>query len=84
MATLHLVFSPAGAADAVARAGPDDTLVLLQDGVYTPPDLTKSASTFVLEGDATARGMATRFDSLIDYARLVELVAAHQPVVSWR
>ena len=80
MATLHLIFSPAGARD--CRYGPDDVLLLLQEGVYAR-DMDAAR---VLEDDARARGLlpVIAADRLVDWDGVVALTEACNPVVSWR
>jgi tRNA 2-thiouridine synthesizing protein B len=86
MATLHLV-NHAGVLDAcLQRAHVSDAVLLIEDGVYaaTRP---LSRPVFVLKLDVQARGLMSRLcdeASLVDDAGFVDLVAGHQPIVTWR
>ena len=76
MATLHLVVSAAGHRSAQQVAATDDTLVLLQEGVYV-----RDERAFVIADDAEARGCTAQHtaEQLIDFARLVEADGVAQP-----
>ena len=86
MATLHLVNHARALPACLARAGTDDAVLLLEDGVYAAAAPLPRA-VFVLEADVRARGLGTRLPAeaaVIDDAGFVDLVVAHQPVVTWR
>jgi sulfur relay protein TusB/DsrH len=84
MAALHVVNRPEALAGCVAVAAERDTILLIEDGVYAAiPDHPKPAF-LVLDDDAHARGIDPRAGmERISYRDFVELVATHQPVVSW-
>ena len=88
--SLHLIFSPTGAKACLSRWSPDDSLVLLGDGVYAANQLTQSpvpaAAIDMMASDAEARGITESEQggiSCIDYKQLVGLTEEHSPVVSW-
>lgn len=88
MAVLHLVNRAPALADCLARAAPEDAILLLENGVYgavagAAPDRPVHA----LSVDVTARGLEGRLGpavTVIDDAGFVALVEAHTPVVTWR
>ena len=80
MAVLHLVSSRGGLRACQQRAGAQDVVVLLGDGVYMAAD---SEDAWVLEDHAEARGVP-RDGRGISIEKLVELTEAHAPVVTWR
>jgi len=88
MATLHLVNHAEVLADCLALAGPEDAILLLENGVYAAlagqaPDRRLCA----LEVDVRARGIASRVAGhvdVIDDVGFVALVESHKPVVTWR
>ncbi len=88
MAALHLVNKAAALQQCLAVAGADDAVLLLEDGVYAVvASLARQRPVYVLEPDVTARGLADRLGkqtNLASDADFVALVAAHQPVVTWR
>lgn len=97
MAILHIVNQSPGAAPALraclARLGEDDSLLLIEDGVYAGAARAESAAwlagrkVYALEPDMAARGLepADRLAGLVavDYAGFVQLAAAHAQVLSW-
>ena len=98
MATLHIVNTPTESSSALARclyaASPGDTVLLIGNGVYCGVAVSfeqhRSQSDglhwFALADDVRARGMARRLAAciaLVDDGGFVDLVAAHQPIVSW-
>lgn len=86
MAALHLVNHASALPACLARAGADDAVLLLEDGVYAAVTST-SRAVYVLEADVRARGLVARLPAhatVVDDAGFVDLVAAHQPVVTWR
>ena len=85
MATLHIVNKPTNLASCLTVAEPADAILLIEDGVYAVPPTT-TVSLKALREDVLARGMKSHTaDSvtLISYEEFVDLVVAHQPVVSW-
>ena len=85
MPALHLIFTLTGVGSCLEVADKNDTLVLLQDGVYAAlehPDIEAHA----IGDDVQARGIMDRLPASINaisYDELVALVTEHQPVVSW-
>lgn len=85
MNTLHLISSEQGMRDCRRVAAAEDTLVLLQDGVYADTAKVKQ-NLVVLSEDAEARGVGKRLSTSIariDYGGLVRLVETHKPIVTW-
>ena len=98
MSTLHIVAASTANSTALARclqvAAPGDALLLIGNGVYCaiaadfPRHQTrgKEITWFALAADLEQRAIDERLpDSVqrIDDAGFVDLVVAHQPVVSW-
>jgi sulfur relay protein TusB/DsrH len=97
MATLHIVNTPAESSSALTRclyaASPGDAVLLIGNGIYSavaasfPRHRPKhDVAWFVLRDDVRARGMTDRLANgivEIDDDGFVDLVAAHQPIVSW-
>lgn len=83
MSTLHLVFSRTGYEACKHRCKTNDSILLLQDGVYADTQGKRAAA---LESDAIARGMHQRLNNVqfITMDQFVELTTQHKPVVSWR
>lgn len=88
MTALHLVNKPAALQPCLTVAGADDAVLLLEDGVYAAvAALAPPRPVYVLEPDVTARGLTDRLGEqtkLASDADFVALVAAHQPVITWR
>lgn len=85
MATLHLVNHHSALNACLEVAAAEDSIVLIEDGVYSALK-SSPRSLFAIEDDVQARGLASHINEdtvVIDYTRLVELVAKHQPIVSW-
>ena len=80
MATLHLVSSMGGLEACTARATSADVIVLMHDGCYGSP---MRHNCYRLAPHAVARGLPAGSND-IDFDRLVELTAEHQPIVTWR
>lgn len=96
MPTLHLVNRSPADGDALAAclraAAPDDTLLLLEDGVYGALAGAAGAEPgagprwCVLAPDARARGIQDRLHAsveTVDHGGFVALAVAHARVVSW-
>lgn len=94
MAVLHIAHrSPGGMAAwsaCLARLGQDDSLLLIEDGVYAAaarsPYATGLAAcrVYLLEPDRQARGVdAAAGITPLDYAGFVQLAASHAQVWSW-
>lgn len=74
---LHLV---TGNSFTTEFCGPEDKVLLIQDGVY----LTLNRATFALGADLKARGVTAKTDQVvIDYDGFVDLVAESEKVVTW-
>lgn len=88
MPVLHLVNRPRALAACLAAVASDDTILLLEDGVYAATEaLVPDRALFALAPDVQARGLASRLAAgvtLASDADFVALVERHQPVVSWR
>ncbi|RLM25113.1 sulfurtransferase TusB [Brenneria alni] len=81
--------------DALLRClGPEDALVLLQDGVIAALADTKMVNHFlntsiplyVLQNDADARGVTAQISNnflLIDYNQFVQLTVQHPQQLAW-
>lgn len=98
MSTLHIVAASTANSAALARclraAAPGDALLLMGNGVYSAiaTDFPrhqargKQISWFALAADLERRAIGDRLpDSVqrVDDAGFVDLVVAHQPIVSW-
>ncbi|HTO56951.1 MAG TPA: sulfurtransferase complex subunit TusB [Pseudomonadales bacterium] len=98
MPALHLVAaspdSSAALQSCLRCAADDDAILLIGNGVYgavAGPFLRSTRRVglkrwFALEADVVARGMRSQLAesvTLVDDAAFVDLVANHQPIVSW-
>lgn len=98
MSTLHIVAASTASSTALARclyaAAPGDAVLLIGNGVYCAVAAEfvrhqargKHITWFALAADLDQRAIGNRLpDSVqrIDDAGFVDLVVAHQPVVSW-
>ena len=63
-----------------ADNGSEQTLLLIQDGVYTNPQ--SSARVFACSDDVAARGVTTDIP-LVEYDRIVEMVFESDKVITW-
>jgi sulfur relay protein TusB/DsrH len=87
MATLHLVNRPSALASCLETAREEDTVLLLEDGVYAAAASDIARPVRAIDVDVEARGVSARLHenvTLASYEDFVRLVEAHQPVVSWR
>ena len=85
MATLHIVNRTSALERCLSVAAPDDSVLLIEDGVKAAA--TDSGRPIIaLREDLDARNVTVnRPDTVIvDYSGFVDLVASHQPIVSWR
>ena len=87
VATLHLVNKAAAWADCEPLLSPEDTVLLIEDGVYAalqaPPDGCQMQA---LEPDVRARGLFGRLPpsvGLASFDDFVGLVVGNDRVVSW-
>lgn len=66
---------------------PDDTLLLIEEGVYLYPKIKNtrpSQTVVVLKNDAEARGvLIDQVANIIDYSQFVALTCQHKNSVSW-
>ena len=98
MSTLHLINAPGGDSTALAnclRAALDgDTVLLIGNGVFCAVAATftrvrtrkRQLSWCALSDDIASRGIGLDIAASvrqIDDAAFVDLVATHQPIVSW-
>jgi tRNA 2-thiouridine synthesizing protein B len=97
MSTLHLVNRPYPASDALAsclaHCQDGDTLLLIEDGVYSAAasqwanlEGHAAITLTVLNSDVEARGLTERLApafARIDFDDFVALVTRHQPIVTW-
>jgi tRNA 2-thiouridine synthesizing protein B len=94
MPTLHLVNKSAALAACLRVAAADDSVLLLEDGVYAAAAGLEPAASrndecrlYALQVDVVARGLAGRLAEQIELVsddEFVALVVAHQPIVTWR
>jgi len=88
MATLHLVNHADVLDDCLALAGPEDAILLLENGVYAAvAGRAPRRGLHALEVDVRARGLAGRVAGhveVISDTGFVALVEACKPVVTWR
>lgn len=88
MATLHLISTPNALADCLKVAGPQDVMVLLENGVYALAHLAQAAQTtptqsfWTIADDVATRGLPAQASD-IGYPQLVELCIEHQPIATW-
>ena len=84
MATLHIVNHPSAIADCLEVAGQNDTILLIEEGVRAATQahgrdlVALSEDLASREINVLAAGVETT-----DYPGFVDLVATHQPIVSW-
>ena len=87
MATLHLVNKAAAWADCEPLLGPEDTALLIEDGVYAALQaLPAGVQLHALVPDVEARGLAERLAPsvrLASFEDFVRLVVGHARVLSW-
>jgi sulfur relay protein TusB/DsrH len=67
-------------ADISGAAGAEQTLLLMQDGVYTNPQ--GAANVFACSDDVAARGVTTDIP-LVEYDRIVEMIFENDKVITW-
>lgn len=95
---LHIVnrspFAHRALADCLRACDAQAAILLIEDGVYAALAggewlarmRARTASIYVLDADAAARGIATRLDALatpVDYAGFVALCCEHSAAQSW-
>ncbi len=98
MATLHIFHIPdvggAALSNCLRCASPGDSVLLIGNGVLCAvssvfahtPSHGKDLSWYALADDIATRGIGDRIAEQIrqiDDGAFVDLVAAHQPIVSW-
>jgi sulfur relay protein TusB/DsrH len=87
MATLHLVNRLSALASCLETARDEDTVLLLEDGVYAAAASDDDRPVHAIDVDVEARGLSARLHknvTLSSYEDFVRLVEEHQPIVSWR
>lgn len=85
MATLHVVNNQASLQSCLDVAADDDSVLLIEDGVYGATTNVARAL-LVLAPDVEARGLTKRIPPTaesIDYDQFVALVETHKPIVTW-
>jgi sulfur relay protein TusB/DsrH len=65
--------------DIRAGNGAEQTLLLIQDGVYMKPQGQRA---FACSDDVSARGVETDVP-LVEYSRIVEMIFGHDKVITW-
>jgi tRNA 2-thiouridine synthesizing protein B len=95
MATLHLVNKSTmseGLGRCLSLASAGDAVLLIEDAVYCalPASLSRytvpDVRVFALQSDVVARGLENKLHErvrTVTHAMFVELVATHQPIVTW-
>lgn len=87
MATLHLVNKPAAWADCAPLLGPEDSALLIEDGVYAALQAPSAGVQLqALAPDVRARGLSGRLPPsvrLASFDDFVRLVVGNDRVVSW-
>ena len=98
MPALHLINAPSRTSPALANclsaASTGDTVLLIENGVFCAVAATFAAISrkpagvnwCALVGDVRARGLELRLAgsiAVVDDRAFVDLVASHQPIVSW-
>lgn len=88
---LHIIsqsmFSSNFSAAGVNFVSANDVILLMGDGVYsaTHPSLQAYKNLYAIKEDCCARGLTTvETVRYIDYAEMVLLTEAHNPVMTWR
>lgn len=88
MGILFLVNHAAAVPGCLAIAGADDTVLLIEDGVYAAVGIAdQDCDICALRADIEQRGLAVLLPSrvrIVDDAEFAELVVNHQPIVTWR
>ena len=89
---LHLIqkspFQSQCLEDCLNIAAPDDSFLLMQDGVYAIQKadfIEQHDNIYILESDLKARGLTNNHPNVssITYADFVELTKTHNKVLSW-
>ncbi len=93
--TLHLIqrspFTQSVLSDCLKVAGPNDSILLMQDGVYglQHPELSNAAQgIYILLDDLLARGIEQHNDQnsniqQVDYSGFINQCTRHKHVISW-
>ena len=88
MPILFIVNHSGALASCLDIAGAADTVLLIEDGVYGATRTHDwNGHLAALEPDLRARGLLNRLApgiTVVDDAGFVDLVVAHQPIVTWR
>ena len=88
MSSLHLINKAIFHNNISANLSADDTLLLIEDGVYLSHHLPQQIrnSVYAMKNDAEARGVLLcncPKDFFINDEQFVELVCSHKNTVSW-
>lgn len=89
--TLHILSQPPSHnayQSCLQHLTPQDTLILINDGVYALQDplfstTCRSQQVFAIAADTQARGITTKHQQAIDYDAFVALSCQHSPIQSW-
>ena len=85
MATLHTVNRVSALASCLETASDEDTILLIEDGVYAATQKQPRAL-LAIDIDVQARGIASKITAettVVSYADFVELTVQHNPIVTW-
>jgi len=85
MATLHTVNRVSALASCLQTAADDDSILLIEDGVYAATQ-PQPRALLAIDVDVQARGISSRLTEntkVIGYAEFVELTVQHNPIVTW-
>lgn len=87
---LHIIsqslFKNRSVGTGVTLVANEDALLLIGDGLYgaSHPDLAALTQVFAIDEDRITRGLPPqKHITYINYAEMVELTAAHSPVITW-
>ena len=87
MGVLHIVNRPGALASCLGVAAKDDTVLLIEDGVYAGVSANVEREFQAIDVDVRARGIANRLNErvcMVSYADFVRLAEIHNPIVTWR
>jgi sulfur relay protein TusB/DsrH len=86
MSTLHIINRPSALPSCLEVAAESDTILLIEEAVHCALD-KQPRPLIALRDDLESRELPTQLPDdtqLVDYPGFVDLVATHQPIVSWR
>ena len=87
MAVLHVVNRPSALTSCLGVAAANDTVLLIEDGVYAGVSKDVEREFQAIDVDIRARGIAKRLNkriTVVSYADFVRLAEIHNPIVTWR